>query len=72
MDIDRKRSERRVCISVGRCCDWSEFGMSTDADRSNYCWNHRKKTAIIRTVGTVNEQEFPTAGCKRTNVCRVL
>ena len=59
-------------VRIGRSCDWSGFGMSTNPDRCNYCWNHRKKSVLICAVGTVKERGYRGTGRKRMNVFSVL
>jgi hypothetical protein len=74
MDKLVKGRERRLFnrVRIERSCDWSGFGMSTNPDRSNYCWNHRKKSILICTVETVKEQGYCSRRRKRTNILSVL
>jgi hypothetical protein len=74
MDRLVKGRERHLFnrVRIEPSCDWSGFGMSTNPDRSNYCWNHRKKSILICTVEVITEQGYCSRGRKRTNVCIVL
>jgi len=74
MDRLVKGGERHLFsgVTIEPSCDWSGFGMSTNPDRSNYCWNHRKKSILICTVERVKEQGYCSTRRKRTNVFSVL
>ena len=72
MDKLVKGRERHLfsAVRIEPSCDRSGFGMSTNPDRSNYCWNHRKKSILICTVETI--KEYCSGRRKRTIVFCVL
>jgi recombinational DNA repair protein RecR len=59
-------------VRIELSCDWSGFGMSTNTDRCDYCWNHRKKSVLICTVETVKDQGYCSRRRRRMNGFSVL